>query len=85
VGDEVTFSVHVYRPGDDIWPGPRFMLYEDFIRLDHLEAFLNGKPPEGKLALDEFVAIDSPTRQPRPRLRASWPAYWVEFIKWKFH
>ena len=30
IGDEVEFSVHVCRPGDDIWPGPTFMRYETF-------------------------------------------------------
>src|SRR5688500_5709967 len=48
VGDEITFSVHVMRTGDDIWLrpslmmiGPSFMPYETFIRTSHMEAFLN--------------------------------------------
>ena len=82
VGEEVMFSVHVCRPGDNIWPGPSFMLYETFMRANHMEVFLNGHPPRCEVALDECIALDRPTR--RPRLRASRLAYLVELVKWKF-
>jgi hypothetical protein len=82
VGDEVTFSVHVCRPGDVIWPGPSFMLYETFMRANHMEVFLNGQPPRCEVARDECIALDRPTRI--PQLRASWLAYLVELVKWKF-
>jgi hypothetical protein len=83
VGDEVMFSVHVCRSGDDIWPGPDFMLYEDFIQTNYLEVYLNGNPPKCEVALDECVAIDRPTH--RPQLRSSLLAYLVELVKWKLY
>jgi len=82
VGDEIGFSVHVYRSGDDIWTGPSFMLYESFMSRNHMEVFLNGNPPHCEVALDECIALDHPTR--KPRLRASRLEYFIELLKWKF-
>jgi hypothetical protein len=83
VGDEVMFSVNVCRPNDEIPPGPAFMPYETFIRATHMEVYLNGEPPMCEVALDERVAIDGLSRA--PWLRASWFAYVVELIRWKFY
>jgi hypothetical protein len=82
VGDEVLFSVHVRRKGDDIWPGPSFMLYETFANANHMELFLDGNPPQCEVLLDECIALDGPTR--RPRLRASRLEYLIELVRWKF-
>ena len=81
VGDEVAFSVEVARPEDDIPCGPSFMLYENFMRASHMEAFLNGNPPDCELALDECIALDNPT--PRPQLRSSRAEYFTELVKWE--
>src|SRR5260370_23217472 len=79
VGDQVCFSVHVARQGDDIWTGPSFMSYEAFVCANHVEAFLNGDPPECEAAADECIALDRATR--RPRLKASRLAYIVELLR----
>lgn len=81
VGDEITFSVHVSRRGDDIWTGPSFMLYETFMRASHMEVFLNGSPPHCEVALDECIALDHPTR--RPQMKASRVEYFIEWVKWR--
>ena len=83
VGDEVEFSVHVFRPGDDFWPGPTFMTYETFMQATHMEVYLNGNPPRCEVSLDECVTIEAPSR--RPQLKSSRFAYVVELVKWKFH
>jgi hypothetical protein len=83
VGDEVEFSVHVCRRGDDFWEGPSFMPYETFMEATYMEVYLNGNPPRCEVALDEHVTIETPTR--RPQLKSSRFAYVVESLKWKFH
>ena len=82
VGDEVQFSVHVYRPGDDIWEGPAFMRYDTFMQAKYMEVYLNGNPPQCEVALDECVTIEAPSR--RPQVKSSRVAYGIELVKWKF-
>jgi hypothetical protein len=64
VGDEGSFSVLVCRLGDDIPTGPSFMLYDTFMRGNLFEVFLNGVPPDCRVALGECVAVDHLTRSP---------------------
>ena len=81
LGQQVTFSVHVCRRGDNIWPGPKFMRYEDFTGARYMEVFLNGAPPGCEVALDEVSIVERPSR--RPQLRASRVAYYVALLRWK--
>ena len=83
VGDEITFSVHVMRPGDQdrMWCGPSFLEYETFMHASHIEAFLNGNPPNCELALDEYVVLENPTA--RPQLSSSRAEYLMELAKWE--
>jgi hypothetical protein len=83
VGDEVRFSVHLYRKGDELWPGAaRFTLCDDFMRMTHVEAYLNGDPPDCEVPLDAWVAVDGPTRE--ATIRTSRWTYLVALIKWHF-
>jgi hypothetical protein len=49
----------------------------------HMEVYLNGEPPVCEVALDEVIAIDGVSRA--PWLRASWFAYVIALIRWKFY
>lgn len=82
VGDAVQFPLPVHRPGDEIWPGPSFMRYDDLMQATHLEAYLNGDPPACELALDECIIIDGPTYF--ARLRASRLSYLAARLWWRF-
>lgn len=81
VGDEVRFSVTVFRRGGPVWPGAGFMWYDEFIRTTYMEAYLNGDPPACELPLHECTAIDGPTFW--ARLRASRLLYWIVLLHWK--
>ncbi len=80
LGQQVRFSLHVYRHGDVILPFPAFVLYDRFRMARYMEVFLNGTPPACEVALDEWEILDRPTTT--PQLPASRLEYFVERVKW---
>ena len=67
VGDEVMFSMRAVRQDDYIPPGPPFMIYEKLMRVNYMEVYLNGDPPQCHVPWDECVILDRPTRLARFR------------------
>jgi hypothetical protein len=79
IGDRLTFRVSICRSGDRIPPGNTYQLYDEFLRAQYVEAFLNGTPPHYGLAV-ECMILSAPTQ--KPQLQASHLAYMLEKLKW---
>ena len=80
VGDEVRFSLHVCRPGDERSLGVSYMQCDTLLRATHLEVYLNGAPPDCELVLGECIVIGGPTCF--ARLRASRLSYLMARLWW---
>ena len=62
-GDQVAFRLWVCLEGREP-TGPAYIYYDDFVRMAYVEAYLDGDPPECRLAAYEFRPISTPTEEP---------------------
>ena len=66
VGDEVRFSVALYRNRDEIFPGAWGWTHiDEFNEAGFLEVFLDGAPPMCEVADYSVLLIDAPSTSPR--------------------
>ncbi len=82
VGDTVRFSVAVFREYDDIPAGgDRWMHYDVFEQATYLEVFLDGTPPDCKVARSQRYPITrlSDTPQIAVPTEEELAAEWEEF------
>ena len=60
VGDPVAFTLRVYQRGEHVPPGVAYLLEGDLRRAEYIEAFLNGKPPNCEVPLEEYALLAGP-------------------------
>jgi hypothetical protein len=67
LGATVLFPLWVCEKGDEP-TGPAFVYYQDLMSARYIEAYLNGSPPQCKLAAYEYVLLPAPSLEPRMSL-----------------
>ena len=66
LGDEIRFSLPVFRPADDLPDGGDFWTpLSRYQAATHIEAFMDGRPPCLTLANSQYELINGPTDLPQ--------------------
>ena len=62
-GDSVSFEVWVCSRGKEP-TGPRYVYHQDLVGMGHVEAYLDGKPPDCGFVGYEYTLVPGPSEQP---------------------
>ena len=66
LGDAVKFSVAVNRPGDEMPAGGTLWIdYDNLASHRFMEVFLDGDPPDCRVALWQYQLLDSASEEPK--------------------